>query len=384
MAPATNFRSEAEPTLRGLQSAVATAIAAVAPSGTNALALSRVMSIDKTLAWRMTRFAAEQDPFAASAHLPGEVAIRIFARASRERGLPAQDADHLDHAIRAFGELRRRHAGSRSQFQALLADCRSDGEADERSAQFRRDAFMANAALWGICARVRLMSVIRVPHDVDGAGVGDVVLIHGYFGLKRLRGDVSWPLGHGAVGNGRSVQTGTREETAPIVTAFSSPSVHEARLVRDEDGHWIDLPEGQVGDAASVDLVTAERLTFADGAHTALLRMDVPCEWGIVEMIDFPGEAAPQAPRTSLEPLFAGHAPRGDRAPKGRRMPLPERPEPIQLSAALPEVPFHGELVRHLAPWLGSAHGQAAGWRLRVRHPPAPSGLCMTPDQDAR
>ncbi|MFM1936255.1 MAG: hypothetical protein RI990_1214, partial [Planctomycetota bacterium] len=68
----------------------------------------------------------------------------------------------------------------------------------------------------------------------------------------------------------------------------------------------------------------------------------------------------------------------------GRRMPLPEKPEPIQLAAALPEVPFHGELVRHLAPWLDAAHGQAAGWRLRVRHPPAPSGLCMAPDRDAR
>ena len=386
-APANNFRSEAGAVLGALHTAVAAAIAAAAPVGTNALALSRMMAIDKTLSWRMTRFVAEGDHFAASAHLPGDAAIRIFARAARERGLAAQEADRLDRAIRSLGELRKRHSKSRAEFQAMLADCRTDGATDERTAQFRRDAFMANAALGGTCARIRLLCVVHAPTGADDLGRGERIVIHGYLGLKRLRRDVCWPIGHGAVGIGAPGSMPATSGGAPIVAAFSSPSVHHAQLVRDERGHWIELPDGEVGDAGAVDVVTAERVPPGDGMAAALLRVDVPCEWGIIEVLGMPAAWDRREPRACLESLVCGHPPLGDRAPHGRHLPLPERPERIAVGVGakptIKEMPWHAELVQHVAPWLRSADGPATGWRLRVRHPPAPSGLSMAPDADA-
>ena len=269
----------------------------------------------------------------------------------------------------------------------MLAACRTDGATDERTAQFRRDAFMANAALFGACARIRLLCVVHAPTDADDPGDGERIIIHGYLGLKLLRRDVRWPIAYGAIGIGTPVSVPATSNGPPIVAAFSSPSVHHARLVREERGHWIELPDGEVGDAGAVDVVTAERVPPGDGMAAALLRVDVPCEWGIIEVLGMPAAWDRREPRACLESLVCGHPPLGERAPHGRHLPLQERPGRIAVgigaTPAIDGMPRHAELLQHVAPWLRSAGGPAPGWRLRVRHPPAPSGLCMAPDADA-
>ena len=114
------FEQAASGALNQLRSATAAAIEAAGGSGLNSLALSRKLGIDKSLSWRMVRFAQEGDAFAGSKHLPGDAGLRIFVRAIRSAAGQAC-GDALAAALDGLDRVVQQHAGNRTAFRALLA-----------------------------------------------------------------------------------------------------------------------------------------------------------------------------------------------------------------------------------------------------------------------
>ena len=186
------FRSDAFGALSAVQRALADVLRSVAPTGTKALTLARVLQVDKSLAWRVCRFVAEPDVFVASAHLPGESGLRIFARAIRAGQVPMPLVEALDRALDGLDAVVRQHARTRASFRAMLAQSADPSGEDPRVVDYRKAAFHANAAIWGIDADVR--AALAFVTRGDEPGRLDLTLVSGSAGIHRLRRDTPWTL----------------------------------------------------------------------------------------------------------------------------------------------------------------------------------------------
>lgn len=363
----------------------------MAPPNTNALAMSRVLGIDKSLAWRLARFIGERDTIEGSQHLPGEAGLRIYATAVRDAGAPVAVAHALDAAIDRLEHVVRDHAGSRAAFRAMLAHCRPEAADDERTLEFRRSAFVANSALWGIEARARLMVAVVVPSE-DGRA--EMAVVSGFFGLRRMRPGLSWPLarrrvrgpqGHPAPFAAQPLDATVGPGDAPLMREFTTIEAAELRAAEGPEGLDWELAPGEVGRAGAVDCVFGERFA-AMGApgHRAtelMLRLDVPCELAAIEVFVDRSLAGDGTPVAGLHGLLTGGTGANDAGRERARLPLAERPVPLGRDLAgcpLPEVPRHWELVHDCMRAMGRGPADLAGHRLEVRHPMIPSALTMS------
>jgi hypothetical protein len=388
---ASAFERDARRALGALADALRAAAASVAPRGTNALAMSRVLGIDKSLSWRISRFTAERDPVDGSQHLPGPSGLRIYAAAVRDAGAPMGVARALEAAIDRVERVTGAHAGSRAAFRAMLAHCRDAVGDDERTLEFRRSAFVANSALWGIEARARLLVAVVIPAADGRLGM---VLASGFFGLRRMRPGLAWPLARRRVrdprggvhdSGARPLDGSVGPHDAPILREFTSIGQRELHPAEGPDGTDWELAPGEVGLAGAVDCVFAERFDAigdrARGATELMMRLDVPCEVAVIEAFVDRSIAPAAEPVPALHGLLTGGTgaigPQRERA----RLPLSERPlrlDPDLAANPLAEVPRHWELVNDCMRAVDRPPDAFVGHRLVVRHPMIPSALTLS------
>lgn len=387
------FEQAAAGALGELRSATAAAIAAAGGSGLNSLALSRKLGIDKSLSWRMVRFAQEGDAFAGSKHLPGDAGLRIFVRAIRSAAGQAC-GDALAAALDGLDRVVREHAGNRTAFRALLANCTEGGLTDDRAMDFRKAAFQANSALWGIEANARVM----LAFITQGKSGTDVALVSGYLGVRRNRRDLSWPvarrrvLGH----EGRTreaiampLDPSVPMDAPPILAEYSSLPAESLRPIGTEHGFWYELPEGDIGSAGAVDCVFGERMPGAGPAPKSgivqpaevMLRLDMPVEHVLMEVFvdrDIPLAGRPTA---ALFGLLSGGTGENTADRERQRMPIAE--QPVELgneprSWSTPVAPRHWEMVHDCMRWLDRRPASFAIHRLALRWPLIPTALVMS------
>jgi hypothetical protein len=162
---------------------------------------------------------------------------------------------------------------------------------------FRKAAFQANSALWGIEANARVM----LAFITQGKSGTDVALVSGYLGVRRNRRDLSWPvarrrvLGH----EGRTreaiampLDPSVPMDAPPILAEYSSLPAESLRPIGTEHGFWYELPEGDIGSAGTVDCVFGERMPGAGPAPKSgivqpaevMLRLDMPVEHVLMEV----------------------------------------------------------------------------------------------------
>ena len=185
-----DFGIAAEGAIRSAQSALAELIEEVGLGGSRAVDLARSLKLDKTLAWKLSRFTEQSDPTAAFKHLPGQSGVEIVVRAAGDLGVPEQ---RLEAVRKADSDLRgfvRKHAGDRRTFEAMLAGARPDPqtEAEERKAFYK-----AGSAIWGVRAKAQLLTLALRPSEKDPSRI-DVVQVSGFVDLERLRPDVPWVI----------------------------------------------------------------------------------------------------------------------------------------------------------------------------------------------
>jgi hypothetical protein len=358
------FETAAKRALERLRGATKSTIDSAGLGDVNSLALSRKLAIDKSLSWRIVRFVEEPNPFSASRHLPGLAGLRIFARAVNAAGATAASVAQFETALAELESVIAKHAGTRSAFRALLTHCTDEPQADDRAIGFRRGAFEANAALWGIQARTRLMMAF---FTVGELGAVDVALVSGFLGLSRSRRDLSWPvarrrvIGHEARGSAcsaRPFDPGVELDAAPMLSEYSTIRGESLRPIGTDNGTWYELPEGNIGLRGAVDCVFGERLTGVGPAlrdvAEVMLRVDLPVEHVLLEVFIARAIPVTGAPTVSQYSLLTGGT--GENSPDRERGRIPVAEQVQELTDdprtwSTPIAPRHWEMVNDCMQW---------------------------------
>lgn len=387
------FRAAAKETLETLQGCVRQVIAEVAGPGVNSLALSRLLAIDKSLGWRMARFAATADPFAASANLPGEAGLRIFARAVRAGTASIATVDALDRAVAQLSALIRDHARTRASFRAMLAQIAEPGGEDPRVIEYRKSAFHANAAIWGIEATCVLKSVFVLPGAVRGTL--DIAVVSACTGLQRMRNDVSWPVFNRRITHeGATIATeaspldpALARDALPLVAAHSTLRADQMHVTQHGPELRCWLPRGDVGRNGSVDCVFGERHRGIDtvefpgdpGTLHVALRNDLPSERAILDVWIHGDTQAVAEPDAQLASTLT-HAPEANgTGTELRRLPFRPAVRAVTPREAAAEGPVrYGELLDSVTAWLGTPADRFVGHRVAMRYPTLSTEIVAT------
>ena len=392
------FETAAKRALERLRGATKSTIESVGLGDVNSLALSRKLAIDKSLSWRMVRFVEEPNAFSASKHLPGVAGLRIFARAVSAAGATAASVAQFDAALEELEGVIAKHAGTRSAFRALLTHCTDAPQADDRAIGFRRGAFEANAALWGIQAHTRLMMAFLT---VGELGAVDVALVSGFLGLRRSRRDLSWPvarrrvLGHegrssaGSAGSARPLDPSVALDAAPMLSEYSTIRGESLRPIGTDHGFWYELPEGDIGLRGAVDCVFGERLPGAgpalrDGAvedAEVMLRVDLPVEYVLLEVFIERAIPVTGSPTVSQYSLLTGGS--GENSPDRERGRIPVADQVQELGKDLrtwstPIAPRHWEMVNDCMQWMSRTPADFTAHRVSMQWPLMPTAVVLS------
>ena len=184
----TEFVDAAREQLRQLQAAVTDLLAEAGVSGARPTEVGRRLGLDKTLAWKVSRFVEGADPLAAMRHMPGPGGVEIILRAAGEQHVGAAILERVRNADQRLRDFVERHAGDRRAFEAMLAGETRDSrtELEERRAYFR-----SGSALWGARAKLQFLMLALMP-SAARPGYLDVAQVSGFLNLERLRPDVPW------------------------------------------------------------------------------------------------------------------------------------------------------------------------------------------------
>ena len=389
------FETAAKRALERLRGATKSTIESAGLGDVNSLALSRKLAIDKSLSWRMVRFVEEPNAFSASKHLPGVAGLRIFARAVNAAGATAASVAQFDAALAELEGVIAKHAGTRSAFRALLTHCTDEPQADDRAIGFRRGAFEANAALWGIQARTRLMMAFLT---VGERGAVDVALVSGFLGLRRSRRDLSWPvarrrvLGHegrSSAGVALPLDPSVALDAAPMLSEYSTIRGGSLRPIGTDHGFWYELPEGDIGLRGAVDCVFGERLPGAgpalrDGAvedAEVMLRVDLPVEHVLFEVFIERAIPVTGTPTVSQYSLLTGGS--GEHSPDRERGRIPCADQVQELGNdprtwSTPVAPRHWEMVNDCMQWLSRTPADFAVHRVSMQWPLMPTAVVLS------
>ena len=389
------FETAAKRALERLRGATKSTIDSAGLRDVNSLALSRKLAIDKSLSWRMVRFAEEPNAFSASKHLPGVAGLRIFARAVNAAGATADSVAQFDAALEELESVIAKHAGTRSSFRALLTQCTDAPQADDRAIGFRRGAFEANAALWGIQARTRLMMAFLT---IGERGTIDVALVSGFLGLRRSRRDLSWPvarrrvLGHegrSSAGVALPFDPSVALDAAPMLSEYSTIRGESLRPIGTNHGFWYELPEGDIGLRGAVDCVFGERLPGAgpvlrDGAvedAEVMLRVDLPVEHVLFEVFIERAIPVNGTPTVSQYGLLTGGS--GENSPERERGRIPVADQVQELTDdprtwSTPVAPRHWEMVNDCMQWLSRTPADFTVHRVSLQWPLMPTAVVLS------
>lgn len=178
--------------------------------------VSRQIGIDKNLSWKIARIAGYEDPMSAAVLVPGPEGINILVAALSRSGLRDREMAVLRNAFESFEDMVKQHAGDRPTLQLLL-----DGATSRASLELsRKTAFRGLSGVWGVQARVRIMTQILMPCATDGTAL-DTAIIASLVDVTRLRPLAGWPIFrfqryHGSVESEDQVTTVRERALEPL------------------------------------------------------------------------------------------------------------------------------------------------------------------------
>lgn len=183
-----DFSNEAVICVRRAQAAVSELLSGAGLGGARPTEVGRILGVDKTLAWKMSRFSESTDLVKAVKHIPGTSGIEIMLKAAEENGVAPEQIEAVRIADRAFREFVRQRAGDRRSFEAMLAA----GGRDERvEMEERKSFYQSGSAIWGVRAKVQMLTLCLRPSQTMDNRI-DVLQISGFVNFERLRADVPW------------------------------------------------------------------------------------------------------------------------------------------------------------------------------------------------
>ena len=390
------FAAHAREAIRMLQSASAAIVTGIPGSRvTRPNQLSRILLIDKTLAWKMSKLLETTDPFEAGQYLPGLGGINIFIEAAARKRVPIEALEDAKEACQRLGELIRVHAGDRKTFDALLASQVKD-EPTQAEIEHRKMAFQGNSYLFGIQCKVRLASFILWPSQLPD--LLDVTLIRGFIDIKRFRPDVTWRIHKaGSVDETGSLSTDfhsealdpairseERDRHPPFMTEFCTKPLPGFRSDERKDGLVeYRLVEGAVGNTGRTTCLFGEITrgpepryrTASHPVNSVAVRLRMPCEILVLDAFihrDLFGDRVPEL--NCFNELFAGQI-----LAKGQecdRMEIHEkvrRPGTGADNLRIPEIPRYPDMIHYAFDRIGEESAKFNLFRVRIRFPPIPA-----------
>ncbi|MBW7906136.1 MAG: hypothetical protein LC135_16775 [Phycisphaerae bacterium] len=361
--------------------------------------LAEVLGIDRTLAWKISKFIEGNDPFAAARVLPGSAGVNIFLRAASRCHAPRASIEAARKAFQDFRALIQVHAGDRKSFGMMLAGYVRENAA-RADMEHRKQAFQANSYLWGVQAATQLDTYL-----VNGSAnedLLDVAVIRGFVNLRRIRPHVPWRIARlYSVNDVGELRTSFAREPLdpsapsqpggadlPLLSQFCSKLLPRFQRVSGPRGAVeYELAEAPVGNTASHTCMIGETVRGIGSRYRAerdwqfvvRARMRTPCEASIFDLIihrELFGRITPHVELFSE--LFAAeldcHYEESDRLPvhEGVRY-LGCGPEVVRT----PEVPRYTRLIEYAFERLGWDGRQFDVYRVRLQFPVVPSAVLL-------
>jgi hypothetical protein len=398
---AVPFEEHARQALLHLRGAFAEIIEALPGHITRPHELSKCLSIDTKLAWKIAHVAHGSDPFMAVQHIPGTAAIDVFLKAVADQNVPAERIEAVETAVGEFERLIEVHAGDRATLEMMLLSFASEGRRRADLAQ-RKAAFTANSYIWGIQARTQLKTDILFPATEKGRL--DIATVRGFVGLRRIRPNVPWVIARARVADdhGKVLTPAGREPLdpvdddsagragAPLLREFCSQPLPEFRRVSGSHGFLEDqLVEGEVGKTGAVTCITGEVTRSVASYFRAennrvaalLARMHTPCEALLFDLLVHEDLFGPIEPELAVYSELEGGRPvppiegrERDRLVTGESVEyLGKGPSVLHT----PHVPRYPEMIRYAFGKLGWDAQRFDVYRVEMQYPIIPTSVAM-------
>ena len=389
-----DFLVDARTAVQRVRRALSTALASVGADPTQARALARQLGMDKSLAWRVSKIVVDDDPFATISLLPGRIAQKAMLKSLQRAEAPSQIVDDVRQSVADFESMVEKHAGDRETFGMMLSELTDKGRA-ERDEDHRKLAFLGHSAMWGVQARVRLVTHVITPGD--DPDFLEAILVSGLLDFRRLRSNQPWTVAsYGALDNdGCPVTTGriipldprvSQRGGPPLLLDYCSEGLPRMQEAPGPDGSMsLQAMAGPVGNSGLFTCLTGLHMkSLLPRWWEASSRQDA--EFGV--MLKTPSEAllfdlfVHQSLTPALNPAIISYAamagdPLGvSDGPNRRMLPLADRL--IDLGANPPdlttlEMPAYPQMMEWVFRRIGHDASEFRGFRFRQRYPLIPT-----------
>jgi hypothetical protein len=388
-----DFQRDAKTAVMTVRRALANLFVSVRADPSQPQDVARRFRLDKTLTWRLSRVICEEDIWTAAPFIPRRPSIEILVTTLGEHGAPNDKIQEVRQAAADYETFIEEHAGDRETME-IMATAAGMDTTDKRIEFFRRDAFRANSAIWGVRAALNMVVRMMTPSKTDG--YLDLLSIAGFVGFRRLRSAVQWPVGRHSrwdvKGDKRTAKSWVEPVEPdpacgdiPILTRFSSQPPPKMLASKGANGWttWV-LDDGPIGNRAASDTILGwidhDLATISAsypgeiGEHGAYLT--TPAETFLHDLYIHRSLEFAMNPTAHLY----GNMPGGPEFP-----PVAAQPMELPLGTTLadlgagppdlttPEMPNYAELVHSAMAKLGYKPEDFQAYRLRLRYPPIPA-----------
>ena len=390
------FEQDCQVALDGLRARLIELYASVDADPLKPQDASRRFGVNKTLTWNIAKVIEGTDPIPTLQNVPGNSALGQLLRAMEKAGADVNAVERVRSAAEDLDRAAKLHFGDRATLDLIVDGARPDS-ADHLD-RSRKLAFRGNSGLWGVQARVRLMTAFIAPNAKDPNRL-DMAIVRGFIGLRRLRTEVRWPIFHlrgwgGEEQNMQATQWESLEESTgdqartPLLRRFGTVDPDDIEEIQTPEGLNYLLAPGSIGNTAAVDCFVGDCARSAAAKHAT--RQDTTGEFGAT--ISAPTErlifdiVAHEDAAFALEPevhsfggIFMNSVEDSD--PSNLiPIPIPQSPSPLPGSPpvlASPHVPNYAALADFVHERMEWDASKFRGCRLEVTHPPMGSSILL-------
>jgi hypothetical protein len=399
--PEGSFAADATAVLDRLATAIAGVIASLPGEvSQRPVDLANALEIDLKLAWRVFRLSQARDPIEATRHVPGANGFRIWLESAASVGASPTACAASAAAYTRLQEFIAAHAGSRRDFDLMVAAVagRGDGRLE---LEHRRQLFSGASSAFGVRCRVQFRIDLIAPSKEPERF--DTLAIRGFAGLQRLRPGMLWQIEETGVVDGgnhfvppqaaASLGNGIPRDRdrPPLIEAFcSQPIPRFERVSRPGQRGEFRLVEGSVGRTSEITLVAGELLAGVgfrvrrpgcSGIHSAM-QLRTPAELAIFDLWLHEELADPEH---RLEQVLYGDLYRslgvaGHAYLQSDRLPSAAEPEMLGLGierSGLRELEWYESLIRFAFTQAGWDPQRFLHHRSTTPFPPTPATLLL-------
>ena len=387
------FVDECRETLQRLRAVLIEALGEAGADPTHPREAGRVLGLDKSLMWRLSKIVSQPDVFQEVGNLPHKAGALILLKALAKADVRRSTVDRLAGAFDSLEALVERHAGDRATFELVAGGFGAMESQAHTLEQGRKLAFRGNSAVWSAQARVQVSTAIMAP-NADDPELVDMVHVYGLVDLRRLRDDVRWTLSRRQVFDDAATnvqrESGEPLEDAPgavddiLLRPFSSAPF--PRLIVEEHGdelHYV-LPEGHVGKTGEVtalfgsyhQAIGSQRATATDQFGQMVISMFTPTEHLHFDMLVHKDLDWAMQPRAGVFGGMDGKPYHLGSSHPGVKLPFSESVVdlgPGIAATATPRMPWYGELLDWVFTRRGLDPAEFRAFRFEMAYPPIPA-----------